>query len=192
MYFVPKSDCCYVRQIVSTCLTPIVNRRDVYNRKLNHIQIRYDRAMGDAAEYILFYFRDYKLYSHGKTIGVAEKDKQLKLELKSFRDKVTPGNKEKWVVNVASKDGRSRGVELLASMYDASLDGFGKHKWYVNLPYKNILHYYHHYIIKDEALHGVYSYLAVNQMILTVYSRSLMWQMCMLLQRLKDTQEKSG
>ena len=162
VYFVPKSDSCYVRQIVSTCLTPIVNRRDVYNRKLNHIQIRYDRAMGDAAEYILFYFRDYKLYSHGKTIGVAEKDKHLKLELKSFRDKVTPGNKEKWVVNVASKDGRSRGVELLASMYDASLEGFGKHKWYVYLPYKNSLQKYYHDIEAENIRDGVYSCLAVK------------------------------
>ncbi|MDQ1349264.1 MAG: alpha-2-macroglobulin, partial [Acidobacteriota bacterium] len=71
--------------------------------------------------------RDHQLLSQGARLEVPWKNKELSVEFASFRDKLTPGAKESFRVTV--KDARGRPVEagaaeLLASMYDKSLDLF--------------------------------------------------------------------
>ncbi len=54
----------------------------------------------------------------------------LSIETKTFRDKLLPGQEETWSFTVKGPKGDKVTAELLASMYDASLDQFKHHQWY--------------------------------------------------------------
>ena len=63
-------------------------------------------------------------------------NKQLKLSFETFRNKLLPGTDEEWKIKVSGPDGEKVSAEMLASMYDASLDAFVKNYWSFNVfPY---------------------------------------------------------
>ncbi|QCX54237.1 alpha-2-macroglobulin [Elizabethkingia sp. JS20170427COW] len=55
--------------------------------------------------------------------SIEKENLPMEIKLTSFRDKIEPGQKEKWVVNISNTHG-AKTAELLASMYDKSLDQF--------------------------------------------------------------------
>lgn len=59
-------------------------------------------------------------------------NKMLDISLVTKRDKLSPGAKETWTLNVRGKNKDKAAAELLASMYDASLDQFRRHNWAFN------------------------------------------------------------
>jgi uncharacterized protein YfaS (alpha-2-macroglobulin family) len=77
-----------------------------------------------------------RLIQHKKNVNVPFTNKKLNLKLSSFRDKVIPGSKEEWSIQVSGIDNTKIQSELLLSMYDQSLDQFVKKDWNLN-PYKN-------------------------------------------------------
>jgi uncharacterized protein YfaS (alpha-2-macroglobulin family) len=64
-----------------------------------------------------------------KTVIVPWTNKELDIHLETFRDKLQPGAKEEWRLKIKGKSGEKIAAEMLASMYDASLDAFTEHKW---------------------------------------------------------------
>ncbi len=66
------------------------------------------------------------------TLTVPFTNKQLDFSLETFRDKLTPGGKEEWKIKLKGHKANEVEAELLASMYDASLDAFKPHNWYFN------------------------------------------------------------
>lgn len=56
-------------------------------------------------------------------------NKELQIEYATFRDKTLPGSEEKWKVKIKGYKGEKLAAEMLASMYDASLDQFKPHNW---------------------------------------------------------------
>jgi uncharacterized protein YfaS (alpha-2-macroglobulin family) len=68
-----------------------------------------------------------------KTITVPWTNKELDIKLETFRDKLQPGAKEEWRLKMKGKNGEKVAAEMLASMYDASLDAFAEHKWNFNI-----------------------------------------------------------
>lgn len=73
------------------------------------------------------FVKDGQLYGHYAQITKPEPDKELQLKWTTFRDKLRPGQQEEWKLSVLYPDGRPADAELLALMYDASLDQFYKH-----------------------------------------------------------------
>jgi len=73
--------------------------------------------------------RDGRLYRHAATVQVAEKPQPLRLSIATFRDKLQPGQKETWRVTIQQANGRPAEAELLATLYDQSLDVFRKHSF---------------------------------------------------------------
>lgn len=77
----------------------------------------------------------FTVFSHGRnlsgtlTISVPFTDKTLKLQFASMRSSLLPGSAEKWVINIKNSDGKPVPAEVLASMYDASLDVFRPNMW---------------------------------------------------------------
>ncbi len=75
--------------------------------------------------------RDHQLMSFNQEIQVPWSDRMLKIEFATFRDRLRPGDQETWRVMVKGQDEEtvSRGAaELLAYMYDRSLDTFAPHQ----------------------------------------------------------------
>jgi uncharacterized protein YfaS (alpha-2-macroglobulin family) len=70
-----------------------------------------------------------RFYSFTRYIGVPWTNKELKISYETFRDKTLPGSEEQWKVKISGYKGDKVAAELLASMYDASLDQFKPHQW---------------------------------------------------------------
>ncbi|WP_338732967.1 alpha-2-macroglobulin family protein [Mangrovimonas cancribranchiae] len=64
-----------------------------------------------------------------KMIAVPYPKTDLEIETTTFRDKLQPGEKETWSFKVKGPKGEQVSAELLASMYDKSLDQFKPHSW---------------------------------------------------------------
>lgn len=69
-------------------------------------------------------------------VAVPWSNKELKLEWMTFRNKLLPGAKEEWKVKITGAKGEKVAAEMLATMYDASLDAFRSNSYYMDL-YRN-------------------------------------------------------
>lgn len=65
-------------------------------------------------------------------VNVAYPKTDLEIETTSFRNKLQPGQDETWSFKIKGPNGDKVSAELLASMYDASLDEFRAHNWSFN------------------------------------------------------------
>lgn len=72
-----------------------------------------------------------RVYSGGQNFSIPWTNRQLKISYETFRDKMLPGSEEKWKVKISGSKGEKVSAELLAGMYDASLDQFKSHAWSV-------------------------------------------------------------
>jgi uncharacterized protein YfaS (alpha-2-macroglobulin family) len=93
------------------------------------IELPIDEAMRGGATVRVTYVRENRLYSETRKISVPWKNKELTLKWERFRNKLEPGAKEKWSLKIQGPDAQGASAELLASMYDASLDAFAPHQW---------------------------------------------------------------
>ncbi|MDO7854649.1 alpha-2-macroglobulin family protein [Hymenobacter convexus] len=73
--------------------------------------------------------RDGRLYRHDAIVQVTEKPQPLRLSIATFRDKLQPGQKETWRVSIHQANGQPATAELLATLYDQSLDVFRPHSF---------------------------------------------------------------
>jgi uncharacterized protein YfaS (alpha-2-macroglobulin family) len=73
--------------------------------------------------------RNNRFYTDNNTINVPFTNKKLDIQLASFRSKLAPGQDEEWQIIFRDYKGEKAVAELLASMYDASLDEFTPHDW---------------------------------------------------------------
>ena len=76
-----------------------------------------------------FFVKDNRIYFRGFNILVPWSNKDLNISFDTYRDKTLPGSEEKWKVKITGNKGQKVAAEMLASMYDASLDQFKPHSW---------------------------------------------------------------
>jgi hypothetical protein len=76
-----------------------------------------------------FFVKDNRFYQFNDIISIPWSNKELNIEYATFRDKTLPGSDEKWKVKISGYKGEKIAAEMLASMYDASLDQFREHDW---------------------------------------------------------------
>jgi uncharacterized protein YfaS (alpha-2-macroglobulin family) len=75
--------------------------------------------------------RDHQFMSEEASVFVPWDNKELGISFSTFRDKLTPGGRETWRMTVKTPDGKTAvqgAAELLAYMYDRSLDLFAPHR----------------------------------------------------------------
>jgi TonB-dependent SusC/RagA subfamily outer membrane receptor len=77
------------------------------------------------------------LYTNQFTVNFPETEKELTIETLSFRNKLIPDQKETWSFKITDSDGKNTQAEILASMYDASLDKFKEHNWNTDIGFEN-------------------------------------------------------
>ena len=76
-----------------------------------------------------FFVKNNRVFSENQVISVPWLNKDLDITYSSFRDKTLPGSKEIWKMRIRGWKGEKLAAEMLASMYDASLDQFYSHSW---------------------------------------------------------------
>jgi len=79
------------------------------------------------------FVKDGRVFINSMVVTVPFTNKKLDLAFETFRSDLEPGSKEKWTVTIRNKNGEKVAAEMLASMYDASLDAFRGHSWYFDL-----------------------------------------------------------
>lgn len=77
----------------------------------------------------LFSVNENRIEHLSQTIHVPWSNKKLNIQLQTFRNKIKPGEEETWSVKITGPDKNAAEAELLASMYDASLDALKPHSW---------------------------------------------------------------
>ena len=82
----------------------------------------YKKEYGDGILVSMAFVKDGRLYSHNARIMKPAPEKKLQLKWTTFRDKLRPGQQEEWKLTVLYPDGSPAEAEMLATMYDASLD----------------------------------------------------------------------
>ncbi|MBI5219414.1 MAG: hypothetical protein HY958_10835 [Bacteroidia bacterium] len=81
----------------------------------------------------LTFIKNGRLYTHTAPIYVPRSDKELTLEFETFRDKLQPGQQEEWRVKILNDKKDKVAAEMLAALYDASLDVFKMNYWDFNI-----------------------------------------------------------
>lgn len=66
-------------------------------------------------------------------------EKKLDITWKTFRDRLTPGQKEKWTLQITTPDGKPAKAQLMSVLYDKSLDQLAEHTWEMSLGFSQWL-----------------------------------------------------
>ena len=70
-----------------------------------------------------------RLYTQTQNIRIPADNKELKIETLTFRDKLKPGQPEEWTLRVSGTQKDRIAAEMVATLYDASLDAFAPLNW---------------------------------------------------------------
>lgn len=82
---------------------------------------------------VKYHFVNYNYFESGSLIiNVPKKQKSIEITTNIFRDKLQPGQNETWSFTIKDDENDAVAAEVLASMYDASLDEFKSHDWQFN------------------------------------------------------------
>ena len=78
---------------------------------------------------------------YARTINIARPlpEKKLNIAWKTFRDRLTPGQKEKWTLQITTPDGKPAKAQLMSVLYDKSLDQLAEHSWRMSLGFSQWL-----------------------------------------------------
>lgn len=66
-------------------------------------------------------------------------EKKLNITWKTFRDRLTPGQREKWTLQITTPDGKPAKAQLMSVLYDKSLDQLADHTWKMSLGFSQWL-----------------------------------------------------
>jgi hypothetical protein len=75
------------------------------------------------------YVRENRAYLESREIDVPWSNKDLTVKWEHFRSKLEPGKKETWTAVITGKDAKKAVAEMVATLYDASLDQYKPHNW---------------------------------------------------------------
>ncbi len=75
------------------------------------------------------YVRENRLYLNQRIVEVPWTNKELTVSWEHFRSLLEPGQKETWTAVITGPDARKAVAEMVAGMYDASLDQYLPHDW---------------------------------------------------------------
>lgn len=128
-------------------------------------EFTYKEEYGDGILLTCAWVREGQLYQHWARISKAIPDKRLMMEWVTFRDRLTPGQKEEWSLRVKKPDGNAAKAQLMAVLFDKSLDEISRHGWsfnpdlYRNLPHATWQGRYHF----DQSVYGELPYKLLNE-----------------------------
>ena len=74
-----------------------------------------------------------KCYTRMMSIARPLPEKKLNIAWKTFRNRLTPGQKEEWTLQITTPDGKPAKAQLMSVLYDKSLDQIVPHSWNFSL-----------------------------------------------------------
>lgn len=89
---------------------------------LMRMEIPYLDTYGESVSILFNTLKEGEFYSETVYLKKKQPDTRLNVKWQVFRDRLRPGQQEEWKLVVTGPDGRPAAAEMLALMYDASLD----------------------------------------------------------------------
>lgn len=109
----------------------INSKTEVTSMKNNELLIE-EKYRGNFAFHTTF-VKNNRFYHHSNIVTVPYTNKELDIQFETFRNKLLPGQAEEWKLILKDKKGEKAAAEMVASMYDASLDAFKVNRWDFNI-----------------------------------------------------------
>ena len=106
-----------------------------------HFYYPYKESYGDGVFINFCLVRDGQVYQEQVRLKKRLPDKTLTMKWEVFRDKLRPGQKEEWKLTIHTPQGQAAEAEMLATMYDASLDKIWNRKQNFSIYYNQIIPY---------------------------------------------------
>lgn len=100
-----------------------------------------------------------KCYTRMMSIARPLPEKKLNIAWKTFRNRLTPGQKEEWTLKITTPDGKPAKAQLMSVLYDKSLDQIAPHSWNLSLGFYQSLpncYWKHNLSFRSLYLNGVY------------------------------------
>lgn len=100
-----------------------------------------------------------KCYTRMMSIARPLPEKKLNIAWKTFRNRLTPGQKEEWTLKITTPDGKPAKAQLMSVLYDKSLDQIAPHSWNLSLGFYQSLpdcYWKHNLTFRPFYLNGVY------------------------------------
>lgn len=92
------------------------------DNRLTSFSLTDTRSWGEIAKIEACVVKGGKYYLKNQILTKTRPNRELLMKWKTFRDKLEPGSRQKWSISIKSPDNKAAEAELLAMMYDASLD----------------------------------------------------------------------
>lgn len=99
----------------------------------------YQESYGDGILVNFCMVRDGQMYQERVGVKKSLPDKTLTMKWDVFRDKLRPGQQEEWKLTIRTPQGQAADAEMLAMMYDASLDKIWNRRQEFRVYYHRIL-----------------------------------------------------
>lgn len=100
-----------------------------------------------------------KCYTRMMSIARPLPEKKLNIAWKTFRNRLTPGQKEEWTLKITTPDGKPAKAQLMSVLYDKSLDQIAPHSWNLSPGFYQSLpncYWKHNLTFRSLYLNGVY------------------------------------
>ncbi|MCR4810943.1 MAG: alpha-2-macroglobulin [Prevotella sp.] len=110
-------------------------RDDISNELINR-KFTYKEEYGHGLLLTYAWVKDGEYYTYHTTIKEPLPDKRLSVKWKTFRNRLTPGQQEEWTLTITGPEGGKLegAAQLMATLYDKSLDQLYGHSWSLQPP----------------------------------------------------------
>lgn len=103
------------------------------NKEQKMVEIPVEEKHRGNFSYHLIFVKNNRSYINNGTVTVPYTNKELDIEFETFRSKLQPGQTEEWKIKIKDKKGEKMAAEMVATLYDASLDAFRPNNWYFDI-----------------------------------------------------------
>jgi len=119
----------------------IESRWENFDNEIKTFPVQMKESYGAGVTARFTFVKNNRFFSRTVTISRKAEERKLALKWSVFRDKLQPGEKATWTVTVPQASQNGNEAELLAAMYDASLDAIRPHSWSFNPVYNESVPY---------------------------------------------------
>lgn len=99
-------------------------------------KLKYQPQYADGLLLNYAWVKNGKCYTHRQLIAKPQPDKRLMLTWKTFRNRLTPGQKETWTLQIKTPNGKPAKAQLMAVLFDKTLQEIKEHAWRYYIPYQ--------------------------------------------------------
>ncbi|MDO9153295.1 MAG: alpha-2-macroglobulin family protein, partial [Paludibacter sp.] len=108
-----------------------------FNNEIKSFEIPFKDEYGSGVTVAFTFMKEEKFFTEQIRLRRKIMEKKLTPKLSVFRDKLLPGEKAEWTITIPEITDSAKSAELLAGMYDASLDVIRPHSWSFNPVYRD-------------------------------------------------------